>query len=383
MRVPVSQRSPFSDSQTNPLFIVGPSRSGTTLLAGCLNVSSALHVGSESHYFDDLRLRIADDMPEAERQRLCEAYFMALAHGVYGTDAALAWRPEDDTPDAKVPREALRREALARGGDGDAYFEAFCRVQADIAGKPVWGEKTPRHVFRIPEIAARYPQARFLCMTRDPRAVVASYRGFAGTIHREDISRSEKFDEFADADRKRIERSYHPAIAALLWKGAIQAGLAAQVSLGAERLRIVRYEDLTGDPEPTLRGIAEWLDIPFEMRMITDVPQVNSSHAGGAAQTGDGLAPGSESGIVAKSEARWRTTLPPAEIAVVEQVCKAAMRRLDYAPAGVDAGGASVALQWMRFPFVGLRAFVANRGRIVGGFQYVAQRLRLGLGLRG
>ena len=73
------------------------------------------------------------------------------------------------------------------GESADAIFAAHCRSQQAARGKTVWGEKTPRHVFRSKDILGAFPTAKLLVMIRDPRGVVASYRDWNDRLfNRED-----------------------------------------------------------------------------------------------------------------------------------------------------------------------------------------------------
>ena len=160
----------MADSVSSPLFVTGPSRGGTAMMRSMLNNHPAIHIAGETHYSDDLRVKLAAKAeaplgPDEARQ--CEAYFRALSHRPYGH----AGDPEQGW----LGSEALKAEAARIGDGADAWFEAFCRLNG-APGRRYWGEKTPRHIFRIPEILAGYPEARVIAMVRDPRAIVASYR---------------------------------------------------------------------------------------------------------------------------------------------------------------------------------------------------------------
>ena len=43
---------------TTPVFVAGPSRSGTALVRSLLNGHPDVHIASETHFFDDLRRRV-------------------------------------------------------------------------------------------------------------------------------------------------------------------------------------------------------------------------------------------------------------------------------------------------------------------------------------
>ena len=360
----------------DPVFIVGPSRSGTTLLAACLNGTPDLHVGAETHYFDDLRQR----MRGRERAPLgpadaeaCEAYFMALAHGIYGTEAARRWTAADDTPEARVERSALRSLATEIGPGSDAWFEAFCRLQAQARGKERWGEKTPRHVFRVPEILERWPAARIVCMIRDPRDVLCSYHSFARAAHRERRRTSDQWQAWAEADRRRIARSQNSALLALLWRSAARASLAAVARFGEQRISLLRYEDLVREPERSLRVLAEKLALRFDASILERVPQMNSSFAERKPNAG----------LSDASVARWREDLPTRDVAVTQALCRSPMARLGYEPVPVPLAALYVTRAFAELPWALLLTLHANRERIANVPAYLAQRIGLDRERRG
>ena len=70
--------------------------------------------------------------------------------------------------ESRLDRDELRALAQELGGTGDAYFEALCRLRAKRHGRERWGEKTPRHVYRIDDLLTAFPEAKVVCLVRDP-----------------------------------------------------------------------------------------------------------------------------------------------------------------------------------------------------------------------
>jgi hypothetical protein len=326
------------------------------MMAACLNSTSALSIAPETHFFDDLRLRVGSKTPlDAAARAACEGYFLALAQRPYGHGG--------DPLSSPIDRERLTATAVALGGAADHYFEAFCRICAQDDAKERWGEKTPRHVFRVDELLAAFPGAQVLCMVRDPRAVVASYRNWrAQPAHAFDSDNG--YDAALDREWRRVRRSYHPALLALLWRGAVLAARRAAARHGAEHVRLVRYEDLVSDPERTADSLGRWLGVDVASGLRT-VGLVNSSYAPRRAGTG----------VVRASVDRWVEALPRAHVAVVEQVCGPLMSEFGYHASSRRPTRGAVASTWAALPVAGARAAVANRARVGRPVSYLTTRV--------
>lgn len=346
-----------------PVFLCGSSRSGTALLQSALNLHPEIHIGGETHYFDDLRVRLgqgaAGSIPGGQ-VRMAQDALLAIGHRPYG---------HGGDPDAgRVERARLISLAERVSGDrppsGDAYFEAYCALEATHFGKPRWGEKTPRHVFRIADMLDAFPDARVVVMVRDPRAVVASYRDWRNQGGF-DLETDPGHRETLEADHARARRSYHPVIIALLWKAAASAALQALDQFGKSQIRVQSYEALVTNPEAELRAIADFVSLPFDPAML-ETPTLNSSYS--AYQQG--------SGLNRDAIDRWRSKLSEGEIHVVERVCGGMMGRF-----GHQMMSPGMTLESMRLfagvPLAVIRAASANQGRISNLPAYIWRRLRL------
>lgn len=107
------------------------------------------------------------------------------------------------------------------------------------AGKSVWIEKTPPHIFQIHRFLAFRPQSRILLILRDGRDVVCSLKLREGYLPVQD----------------RLER----------W---IYDNLAAQSYWQHPNLHVVKYEKLIENPEGTLRDICAFLDEEYDPAML-------------------------------------------------------------------------------------------------------------------
>jgi len=338
------------------IFVVGASRSGTNLVRALLNAHSTLWISAETHYFDDLRPRLPGNGTQtlaAEDRERCERYFLALSHRAFGQAG--------DPDESRFERDELRALAVERGGSGDAYFEAFCRLRAQRHGRQQWGEKTPRHVYRIDDLLSAYPDAKVVCLVRDPRAVVASYKDWHGAAERRGVTESPELE----ADRERSRRSYNAVLMSLLWRGVVRASFDALERHGPEHVRIQRFEQLAASPEAEVRELCAWLGLEFEPAML-EIPVVNSSYA----TTG--------AGVSSEPVERWRERLSPTEVGIVQSVCRPLLTQLGYVPDDVSVSPVRLAWAWATVPFAAAQAAVVNRQRLGKATQYLRTRAKTG-----
>jgi hypothetical protein len=346
-------------SSDQPIFVVGASRSGTALVRSLLNNHPDVHLVGETHYFEDLRPRMSGQeqrFSEPEERQRCEDYFLALSHRPYGH--------QGDPTQARISAVALRELAEALGGGADAYFEGYCRLKADDEGARRWGEKTPRHVFRISEILECFPDARVVVLVRDPRAVVLSYR---------DWRSQGGFDLDADPghaaalteEERRAKRSYNIILQSMLWKSSVGAALGAQGRSGSDRVLLLRYEHLLESPEATASVVCEWLGLEMTPDLL-DVPVHNSSFS----------AFDLHGGIRAEARDRWKQRLSDHEVAVIQRVCGATMVGAGYERVPVRSSHFRMILTYLSVVPGSLRAVVANRHRISSLPSYLWHRLR-------
>jgi len=142
-------------------------------------------------------------------------------------------------------------------------FRTFFQERATAQGTPVFSHKFtgwPRAGF----IDAVFPEARFIHVIRDGRAVAASmvqmpwWRGFEGPD-------AWGWGPLPAAYRKEWEvsgRSY-PVLAGVQWKMLIDAFELARDRIPAERWLDVRYEDFLADAEATIGTIVAFLARPM------------------------------------------------------------------------------------------------------------------------
>ena len=332
--------------------------SGTSMLQRALGASSVVFsTRGETKIFDFLpviRRRFAD-LAQDTTLRALIAYCVELIYAGYRLEhqpgPAATW-PEllPDDVDAIAARLPVREHARV--------FAAVMDRLAAREGKPRWLEKTPTHIFSISKIIEAVPCARFVEIVRDARDVLASKK-----TRRQTVWTTKRFAEDHRA-WKHLEKAYDPLWDALSWKSAVRAGMAAAAAI-PDRIVRVRYEDLVQAPQQELSRICRFLELPFEPAML-DVPKGQPADEGSLEQRGRGM--------TTDSVGRWRTAIPPDELALSQVVTDHELRALGYAHADTRF------LAGLRAVPVAMTSGIEllqrlNRRRAMGGRQFLALTL--------
>ena len=210
----------------SPVFVLGHSRSGTSLVCRLLLDNLGVNFGTESQFIVRYHRKLAQygDLRDDNRLRqmigdISRERFFARTRQNFGfvLDVDRAARAVSD----RTYSGALR-----------SIFEQFAASQ----GHTRWGDKTPEYCRHLPVIRELFPDAHFLHVVRDGRDVAQSIfkTGFGP------------------------KNAYE---AALDWKRTISdiRAFGAQVAPGA--FLEIRYEDLLADPVGTMGRVADGLGI--------------------------------------------------------------------------------------------------------------------------
>jgi hypothetical protein len=107
----------------------------------------------------------------------------------------------------------------------------------------LWIDHTPRNMRFALSLSRLAPEAKFIHLVRDGRAVAASILPL----------------DWGPNDI--VEAAWY-------WARQIAPGLAAAARLGPERLLSVRYEDVVLEPAQRLKEICGWVEIPYDEAMV-------------------------------------------------------------------------------------------------------------------
>lgn len=307
-----------------PFFLIGVGRSGNTLFRRILTSHSRLHIPPETFVLGETITKFQHYSKRMSWREL-----------VYFTFSQFEFHPEFDTFDLwlgplaqRVVHWPRRQRSLAHVLD--AFYRYHAKVHAPEKQLLRWGDKTPMNSLDdalvrgdvprrvgvgVPETLERllrvFPDAQFLRIYRDGVDVVHSHL------------RGGFFRSVEDAATRWVHVMRQTANFAARHPG---------------RCHEVRYEQLVGAPEHTVRGVCSFLEVDFEPAMLTS--EGVAGRLGDVAawswheQVGKPIDPG--------RVGNGRRYLTPAERETLQRIIGPELSALGYPPATDDGSGESV-----------------------------------------
>ena len=300
------------------IFVRGMSRSGGTLMATILDAHPEVAMSYE--IYEHL---LEPDDGVADRLMLLQDHLGAALKGWSRKSSKITSRISDRPLRTFVARAArggieprtlltLADEHAAQGRtfgtfrDRMQFVESVAAEKMNREGKRHWGVKSTSDYDNLRE---QYAEAYFLFMKRDGRDIAAS-RKFVGEFNQpvERIAhgwcrQNRMFKEFAS----------RPGV----------------------RGRMVNYERLTAEPEAELREVMEFLELPWDQRLLYFHAQDLSlyRHPMGHLSANQVNKP-----INTSSVGRWKQQLTPEEVVAFESVAGPALSEFGYELSGMQEG---------------------------------------------
>jgi hypothetical protein len=260
-----------------PVFVVGMNGSGTTMLLDCLDNHPEIYGFPEETKLLGHLLTVLPKFGDLA----IDDNFHALIQTV---GRSPAFRHENDFRPPPVPEEWRNMPRNV-----SVVLDWFFRYFAEKKGKERWCEKTPMNAHHIAALGKVFPKAKFIHIIRDARSCAASCRRRFFTT---------------------------PQMAALRWKQTLRTARRQGEGVPGRYLEI-RYEDLVGEPERWMREICGFLDVPFDVKVLST----------SRARTLTASSPETE---IAKAEEKWRQELSDTCVARIEKICGALLSECGY-----------------------------------------------------
>lgn len=283
-------------AQTTPyIFIVGVSRSGTTLMRKILNASDSIAIAMENHFLGHLipsegarhKFRKFGDLSEDRNvQRLVDyIYSDEFLNSSRYRNASSLWR----WLVRRVEKQEFLRRILESDRSERGLFTVMMQAFAEHEGKPIMGEKTPAHIRYVPTIFQWFPQGRVIHMLRDPRGVFVS-----------ELRRRRK--QPASVPYRLLKRLglLKPFIllqVTLVWYESIYRYLKHSRRY-PDNYYLLKFEDLVSSPEYHIREVCHFLGVEFQEKMLQQVVVSKGFQAG-------------QAGFDRQAADRWKAHIEP------------------------------------------------------------------------
>jgi hypothetical protein len=235
------QRVGLVDELPQPVFVVGPYRSGTSILTWALGQHPNIWPLPETHFLPMLGTgAVAGYWIGARPARnyfgLCgvsiEEYLAYLGSCIDGFMRKTTLR--------RLHRSHFERLHPKESAEPPAFNEDFELARTLFGRKRRWADGTPENAGSLGLMRRLFPAAKFVCTVRNPVDVIASMLHF----------------EKAGGQSAQLHD------AAEMWKRMTAWTLVAGRAFGSGVFKFVSYEDLIAAPETALADIFDFLEEP-------------------------------------------------------------------------------------------------------------------------
>ena len=238
-----------------PIFVVGSPRSGTSILTWCLGHHPNIFPVPESNWMGDF----AVDVALAYRIGAARDYYSILSAMDIPNDELFAAFGRSINDLILGHRTDLERKRFAKRIELK-IDPRWIKAASTAAGpKTCWVDGTPEYSFHIYGLRKLFPQALFVHLVRDVRAVVRSMINFHRVTEIRLVANEEEAYRY--------------------WMRTVSACLVAERAYGPSVVYRIGYADLINEPESTMRSLLDFLSEPYTARCLEPLSQrINSSN---------------------------------------------------------------------------------------------------------
>lgn len=238
-----------NEKSCSPIFIMGLSRSGSTLLSRLLNTTNDIISVNDLYY---LQCAIAIN---AVQGTLDLDKTTILLYKIIEILKTRSNSKSDFIRQFEISEENLItiRELVLKRHEQTPYkwynlLNETLTLAAESVGKVRWADKTPQNFYHYNMLAESYPDAKFIFLLRNPIQILSSYKFAKGEGHN--------------------HRRYNPIVYSYYWRTAIRYYLKLRDS---NNVIMIKYEELVGDTKGACELLNSFLDTNIELLDISSI----------------------------------------------------------------------------------------------------------------
>ena len=246
-------------SNTKQIFVVGSSRSGTTMMGRALNNHKDIFTFKEIHFLGWLCSKndINNFIDKQDAILLLSKLFAIQKDGIFLK---------------KNPKQFTRKSEAILSDVAEIksieVYERFLQTITNENGYSISCEQTPKNIFYIQELLSHFPHAKIVHMVRDSRDVLRSEknkwkRRFLGA------------SKIPLKEAIRSYMNYHPITSAKFWNSAVLHGNKMEEN---PRVIKIKFEELLQNPKEKIMELCNFIGVEFDKNML-EVPNIGSSTA--------------------------------------------------------------------------------------------------------
>ena len=242
-------------SKTKQIFVVGSSRSGTTMMGRILGNNKDIFTFNELHFFGTIWTNTSNqELSKLEQINLLSRLFCIEENGLFR---------QESIADFNDKAKALLSDNIKNPLEVYALFLNKITLENSAS---ISCEQTPKNMYYLEEILSYFPNAMAINLVRDQRDVLLSQknkwkRKFLGASA---IPLSESIRSFVN---------YHPLLMSKVWASSLQH---TKKYKNHNRVKIVKFEELVSNSEETIKKVCSFLEIEFQEEMLS-IPVIGSS----------------------------------------------------------------------------------------------------------
>jgi hypothetical protein len=189
----------------------------------------------------------------------------------------------------------------AKWRDIISVYAAIYDQYLQFSGKKRWGCKSTFMIDHLPELLNHYPDARFILLVRDARDVAVSAK-------------------------HSIFNHFHVYFTAQRWKREQAIGINWMGMLSSNQIMLVKYEELIKNPRMVTSEICEFLNEPFEEKILEYHTSKEASKSGSLSISWANTA----KPVMSSNREKFLTELSSEEICLIEMIAHRELTALGY-----------------------------------------------------